>query len=209
MLIGLLAGGVQAAMGIGQAIGGAIGMRKKKREADAAIEGIQTYKGSKEIGGIYEGAKLRSTTGLSGAAKQMATQGAQQAGATALAGAQSRKAGLGMIGSVQAQSNKAALGLASQEESARRQNEQSLTRAAQMQASEKEKEFKSSQEKQQLKANMAMQELAKKRSQVSQGLSAIGQGLGTMASTGSYGSGMFNVGKKKKAPESPVALPED
>jgi hypothetical protein len=82
-----------------------------------------------------------------------------------------------MIGSIQAQKQKGALQLAGQEESAMQRNQAGLTQAAGLQAREKEKSFKSAQEKQQLKANIALQEVAAKRAAISQGLGGIAGGL--------------------------------
>jgi hypothetical protein len=170
-------GMLEAGVGSAQAILGMIGMGKAKRKANDAIDAMSTYKPSQEISGVYEGAKMRSTKGLGGSARQLATQGIEAGAQAAMGAAQDRKSGLGMIGSVQAQRQKGALQLAGQEEAAKKQNEAGLTQAAGLQAREKEKAFKSQQEKQSLKANVALQELAAKRSAVSQGVSGIAGGL--------------------------------
>jgi len=182
----------QAGVGVGQAISGMVNMKRTKRRADAAIEGIETYKPSKEISGIYEGAKLRSTKGLGGASKQLATRGIEAGAQAAMGAAKDRKAGLAMIGSTQAQRQQGALQLAGMEESALERNQGKLTQAAGLMGAEQEKAFKSRQEKQSLKANIALNEVAAKRAAISQGLSAVSSGLGNAASMG--GSGMF--GKK-------------
>lgn len=170
-------GMLEAGIGAAQAITGMIGMGKAKRKANDAIDAMSTYKPSQEISGVYEGAKMRSTKGLGGAARQLATQGIEAGAQSAMAATQDRKAGLGMVGSIQAQKQKGALQLAGQEEAAQKQNQAGLTQAAGLQAREKEKAFKSEQEKQSLKANVALQELAAKRSAVSQGLGGIAGGL--------------------------------
>jgi hypothetical protein len=176
-------------------------MGKAKRKANEAIDAIGTYRPSQEIAGVYEGAKMRSTKGLGGAARQVATQGIEAGAQAAMGAAQDRKAGLGMIGSVQAQRQKGALQLASQEDAAQRQNQAALTQAAGLQAREKEKAFKSEQEKQSLKANVALQEVAAKRSAISQGLSGVASGLSTGALSGEKNplAGLF--GKKKPTSE--------
>jgi len=178
-------GEAQAVAGLAQTALGLIGQGKKRRAANAAVDAMSTYTPSQEIGGIYEGAKMRSTKGLSGAARQLATQGIESGAQAAMGAAQDRKAGLGMIGSIQAQRQKGSLQLAGQEDAAQKQNQAGLVQAAGLQAKEKEKAFKSQQEKQSLKANMAMQTLAAARQNVAQGLSGLGSGLGTAA------AGMF------------------
>jgi hypothetical protein len=183
----------QAAVGAGQAIAGQIGMKKAKRKANEAIEGIETYNPSKEISGIYEGAKMRSTKGLGGASKQLATRGIEAGAQAAMGASKDRRAGLAMIGGTQAQRQEGALKLAGMEESALERNQSRLTQAAGMQAGEQEKGFRSRQEKQSLKANVALQQVAAKRAAVSQGLGALSQGLGNAASAQS--GGIF--GKKK------------
>ena len=177
-------GFLEAGVGAAQALTGLIGMGKKKRAAQAAIDAIGTYTPSQEISGVYEGAKMRSTKGLGGAARQLATQGIESAAQSAMGAAGDRKAGLGMIGSIQAQKQKGALQLAGQEEAAMQRNQAGLTQAAGMQAAEKTKAFKSAQEKQQLQANIALQEVAAKRAAVSQGLGAIAGGLSAGAMMG-------------------------
>jgi len=212
MALGL--GFLEAGVGAAQALTGIIGMGKKKRAANAAIDAMSTYSPSQEIAGVYEGAKMRSTKGLGGAARQLATQGIEAGAQAAMGAAQDRKAGLGMIGSVQAQRQKGALQLAGQEEAAQKQNQASLTQAAGLQAREKEKAFKSQQEKQSLKTNVALQELAAKRSAISQGLGGIASGLSSGALMGEKNPlggigksiiGMF--GKKKKSADSDYANP--
>lgn len=186
-------GMLEAGVGAAQALTGLIGMGKAKRKANDAIEAMATYRPSQEIAGVYEGAKMRSTKGLGGAARQAATQGIEAGAQAAMGAAQDRKAGLGMIGSVQAQRQKGALQLGAQEEAAQRQNQGALTQAAGLQAREKEKSFKSEQEKQSLKANVALQEVAAKRSAVSQGLGAVASGLsmGSMMGEKNPLSGLF------------------
>jgi hypothetical protein len=181
----------QAGIGIGQAIGGMVNMRRTKKRADAAIEGIETYNPSKEISGVYEGAKMRSTKGLGGASKQLATRGIEAGAQAAMGASKDRRAGLAMIGGVQAQRQEGALKLAGMEESALERNQGTLTQAAGMMAGEKEKGFRSRQEKQSLKANVALQQVAAKRQQISQGLGAAAQGLGN-AAIAQGGSGIFS-----------------
>lgn len=187
---------LEAGVGAAQALTGLIGMGKKKRAAQAAVDAIGTYKASQEIGGVYEGAKMRASKGLGGAARQLATQGIEAGAQSAMGAAGDRKAGLGMIGSIQAQKQKGALQLAGQEEAAMQRNQAGLTQAAGMQAAEKTKEFKSVQEKQQLQANIAMQEVAAKRAAISQGLGGIAGGLTAGAIGGEKNplSGLFGKG---------------
>ena len=189
-------GMLEAGVGAAQAIGGLINMRKKKKEAEDAVNAIGTYTPSQENAGVYEGAKMRASKGLGGAARQIATQGIEGAAQSAMGAAGDRKAGLGMIGSIQAQKQKGALQLAGQEESAMQRNQAGLTQAAGLQAREKEKSFKSAQEKQQLKANIALQEVAAKRAAISQGIAGITGSASAAASGGNPFAGLF--GKRQQ-----------
>lgn len=198
---------LEAGVGAAQALTGLLGMGKAKRKANDAVEAMATYRPSKEIAGVYEGAKMRAGKGLGGAARQTAVQGIEAGAQAAMGAAQDRKAGLGMIGSVQAQRQKGALQLSGQEEAAQKQNQAALTQAAGLQAREKEKSFKSEQEKQSLKANMAMQEVSAKRSAISQGLGAVAGGLGMSAMGGGSLSGLF--GKKKGSPVNMGLMQQD
>jgi len=166
-------GMIQAGLGIGQAAAGLIGMGKAQRAADAAVDAIDTLKPSQEIAGIYQGAKLRSTKGLSGAARALAKQGSAAATSSAMRRAQDRKAGLAMTGATTAAEQDASLKLAEREDAAQRQSQASLVQAAGMSAADAEKVQKSRQEKQSLKANIAMQKVAAKKQMVSQGLAGI------------------------------------
>jgi hypothetical protein len=177
----------QSAVGMGQAISGMVGMRKAKRKADAAVEAMGTYTPSQEIGQVYEGAKLRSTTGLGGASKKLATEGIERAATGALAAAQDRKAGLGLVGTSEEMKQRGALQVAKMEEEAQTRNQASLTQAAGLQGAEREKSFKSAQEKKSLKANIALQEVGAKRAAVTQGLGAMAQGFGNAAGAGLFG----------------------
>lgn len=188
--------GIGVATGIGQTIGGFINLRRDKRRAEEAINAIGTYNPSQEIAGVYEGSKMRASKGLGGAARQLATQGIEGAAQSAMGAAGDRKAGLGMIGSIQAQKQKGVLQLAGQEEAAMQRNQAGLTQAAGLQAREKEKAFKSAQEKQQLKANIALQEVASKRAAISQGLAGITGSASAFASGGNPFAGLF--GKRQQ-----------
>jgi hypothetical protein len=208
-------GFLQAGVGTAQAITGMIGMGKAKRKAEAAVEAIGTYRPAQEIGQVYEGAKLRSTTGLGGASKQLATQGIERAATGALAASQDRRAGLGLVGTSQEMKQRGALQLAKMEEEAQARNQAALTQTARMQGAEKEKSFKSAQEKQSLKANIALQEVGAKRAAITQGFGAVAGGLATAAGAGEanplkgilgkgakFIGGLF--GKKKKTAATPT-----
>ena len=166
-------GGIGMGVGAIQAGVGLINMRKTKKAASAAIDAIEEYKPAKEISDVYEGAKLRSTKGLGGASKQLATRGIEAGAQAAMGASKDRKAGLALIGSTQAQRQQGALQLAGMEESALQRNQAGLTQAAGLMGAEKEKAFKSRQEKQSLKANVALQQVAAKRAAVAQGIAGI------------------------------------
>lgn len=178
-------GMVQSAIGLGQAVAGLIGMRKAQRAADAAVDAIDTLKPSQEIAGIYQGAKLRSTKGLSGAAKTLAKQGAAAATSSAMRSSQDRKAGLAMVGATVGAEQDANLKLAERESAAQSQSQAALVQAAGMSAADAEKVQKSRQEKQSLKANIAMQKVQAKKQMVSQGLAGMAGGASTAAGSGS------------------------
>jgi hypothetical protein len=214
-------GFIEAGVGTAQAIEGMIGLGKKKRAANAAVDAINTLTPSQEISNVYQSAKMRSQTGLSGSAKQLALQAGEAAGQAALLGAKDRKSGQGTISSIQAQKQKGALELAKLEDAKQTQNQSALVQAAGLQAREKEKAFKSQQEKQQLKANIAMQEVAAKRAAISQGLGAVAGGLtaGSMSGeknplSGALGKGASALlglfgGKKKNKITAPTSYDEN
>jgi hypothetical protein len=205
MALGLL----EAGLGLGQAAIGMFGMGKKKRAAQAAIDAMETYTPSQEIAGEYSAAKTRATGGLGGAAKALYQQGTQQGMATALEGATSRKGGLTAAAAAAGQAQKGALQLAAQDEAAKKANEAARRQMASAVAGEKSKAFQSRQQKQQLKANMALQDLAAQRAMVSQGLSAIGGGLtagamgGEKLNLGGIGKAVLGLFGKKKQSQTP------
>ena len=177
-------GFLEAGVGALQTATGLIGMRKKKREAQAAIDAIGTYTPDQGVLQATESAKMRSTKGLSGSSRKLATEGIESAAMTAYKQAKDLRSGQGLVGTGEAMRQKGALQLAKMEEEAKVRNEQSAMSAARVGAAEKEKGFKSAQEKQSLKANVALQEVAAKRAAVSQGLGAIAGGLSAGAMMG-------------------------
>lgn len=191
-------GYLSAGVGAAQATIGMLGMKKKKKAASEAIDAMETYAPSQEIMGEYSAAKTRAAGGLGGAAKTLYQQGSQQAMAAGLNSATSRKGGLTAAGAIAGQAQKGALELAAQDEQAKKANEATRRQMASAVAGEKSKAFQSRQQKQQLKTNIALQELAAQRAMVSQGLSAVGRGLTAASFSGedSPFSGMF---KKKKS----------
>jgi len=189
-------GGIGVAAGIGQAIGGFINLRRDKRRAEEAINSISTLKADQGVLQAAESAKMRSTKGLSGSSRKLATEGIESAAMTAFKQAKDLKSGQGLVGTGEEMRQKGALQLAKMEEEAKVRNEASAMSGAKAAAAEKTKEAKSIQEKQQLKANIALQEVASKRAAISQGLAGITGSASAFASGGNPFAGLF--GKRQQ-----------
>jgi hypothetical protein len=78
-----------------------------------------------------------------------------------------------MTGVVQDKRQEGYLKLAELENKALERSQDKLTQASGLMGAEKEKAFKSRQEKQSLKANVALQQVAAKRAAVAQGIAGI------------------------------------
>ena len=180
MLPGLLSAGA----GLLQAGLGFIGKGKKKRAADAAIEATEVYKASP-----YEQANLQAAQARTGAAmpgEAEAQMGIGQSATQALGAARSRKGGLASIGAIQAGTNKAQQDLAVKKAGFKLGAEKELSGARSRMTGELNKEFQSRQQKQSLKTQQALGELAGANQSISQGLGGLGSGL---AMNSAYGSG--------------------
>jgi len=135
--------------------------------------------------------QARLGMGLGATTRQIAQQGigTSAAAATRAAGLQGRGSALSTIGAIQKQSERGYQQLALQEESAQERSRQAYERAASIAASEKYRQFASEQEKQQLKANIALEKLAARRAMLAQGLSGLTGGASGMLASGNYGGG--------------------
>ena len=163
---------------------GFIGKGKKKRAADAAIEATEVYKASP-----YEQANLQAAQARTGAAmpgEAEAQMGIGQSATQALGAARSRKGGLASIGAIQAGTNKAQQDLAVKKAGFKLGAEKELSGARSRMTGELNKEFQSRQQKQSLKTQQALGELAGANQSISQGLGGLGSGL---AMNSAYGSG--------------------
>jgi hypothetical protein len=202
MALQAIAAGVGTAIGLGQAIGGAIGMPKAKREAFKAFDAQRTYKADPEVQKMLEMRRGRLGMGLGSASRQIAEQGIASSAAQATSAAQQmgRGAGLSAIGAIQKQSQRGATQLAAMDEQAREQNLAGFERAVGAASSERARQFASESEKEQARTAIRMQQLASKRQAVSQGLSgAIGSATGVAMSGAGEGDSLFSPSAKRLA----------
>ena len=96
-----IAAGVQAAIGVGQAIYGGIKGRKARKEADEARDKLASIKYSDENQRYFSDLTNRSKYGLEDSQRQYLEQGADSAAGMALNQAGDRRAGLMGIGASQ------------------------------------------------------------------------------------------------------------
>ena len=194
-------------IGLGQAAIGAIGMRKVRRAADKAIEGIGTYTESPEIQKLYKMQQQRLGTGLGATARGVAKEGIEASTGQAVTQAQQmgRGSGLAAIGALAAGRQRAFRDLAGQEAAAEERNIGRFTQATQLSASDRARRMEGQQEKAQLKANVALQRLAAKRAMVSQGLAAA---AGSAASAAAEGGVQFPSRNKTKTSASNSQNPQ-
>ncbi len=183
----VIAGLVGAGVGALQAGIGAIGLGKVKKAAIESVEKLPTYTADPEVQRALEMRKARLGMGLGAATKQILGQGIGTAAAQATRAAQQmgRGAGLSTIGAIQRQAQKGIQQLAMQEEQAQEMNRRAYEGALRMSSAERARQFASEQEKEQLKANIKLEQLAARRAAIGQGLSGI-----TSAATGLAMSGL-------------------
>jgi len=173
MLPAVAMGIAQGAIGLGQALFGAAKLKKSKKAADAAIAGIETYQADPL-------AAQRLNAPMPGEAE--AQQSIGQTQTQSLSAAKTRKGGLASIAGVAAGTNKAKQDLAVKKAGYKLGAEQAVM-------GERTKAFQSRQQKQQLQADIALQEVAANRQNISQGLSGLASGLGGIAGAGMFGGG--------------------
>lgn len=178
-----------AGLGFLQAGISAIGMGKARKKAFKAVEDIKTYTEDPETKAALAMRKARLGTGLSAEAKNIAKQGIGTAAASATKGALSmgKGAGLATIGAIQRQSGRQAQQLGLQEEQAQERSRMAYERAVGEAAGERRRAFASEQEKQQLMANIRLEQLAAKKAAVQQGIKGITSGLTSAATAGLFG----------------------
>jgi uncharacterized phage infection (PIP) family protein YhgE len=164
------AGLAQGVFGIGQALFGASKLKAAKKAAEEAMGKIET----KEVDPLIA---QRVNAPMPG--EETARQDIGQTLTQSLRAARSKKGGLQSITGAAAQANKAKQALATQKGQFKIGAENAL-------ASERDKALKSRQEKQQLQANISLQDVAAQRSNITQGLSGLASGIGNFG---------FGVGK--------------
>ena len=195
----LLAGAaIKGLVGLGQAIFS--GKKDKKRKADEAIEATEVYKRSP-----YEEANLQAAQARSGAAmpgEQEAKQAIGQSATQALGAAKTRKGGLASIGAIQAGTTKAQQDLAVKKAGFKQGAERELSAARSRMTGELGKEFQSRQQKQSLKTQVALGELAGAKASQAQGLGMLGSAVSDVAYSGDNLGKIFN--RKKKTPVSRI-----
>jgi len=168
-------------LGLGQAIFS--GQKDKQKKADAAIEGIQTYKASPLVAQNVQ--QSQQDVGAAMPDEEVAAQQIGQSTTQALGAARTRKGGLGAIGNIAAQQQKSLQGLATKKAEFKLGAKERLKQARMQMSNELGKQFASEQEKQQLKANIALGALAGAKAQKAAGLRMIGSAAGDIIRTGS------------------------
>ena len=181
---GQIMGLAGAGLGLLQGGLGMIGMGKANRAADKSIQDISTYSTDPEVAKYLALRKRKVGTGLGADATLLEKQGIESAATQASSAAQRMGGGrgLGMIGAIQKGRQRGYEKLASKAFGAEQQNIAGLGQAIGMAGAERQRQFASEQEKQQLKANIALQKVAAKRAMVAQGLQGAVSGLTGAAS---------------------------
>lgn len=184
-------------MGVGALQAGisAFGIPAAAKKAEKSVEDISTYTADPEVKKILQMRAARLGMGLGATTRAIAQQGigTAAAGATKSALTMGKGAGLGTIGAIQKQSAKQYQQLALEEEQAQERSRALYERAAAAATAERARQFQSEQEKQQLKANIALEKLASRRASLAQGLSGI-TGAATAGLYGRYGLGKSQKG---------------
>lgn len=175
-----------AALGLGQSLISAFGMKDANKKAQEGIESIPTYTASPEAAAFLQAAKQRLGTGRGGYATQIAKEGVQTAAQRAVkaALASGKGAGIGLIGAIQKGEERGFRGISMDEAAAEQANLARYGQATQLFGMERARQFASEQEKQQLKANIELERLAARRAMLAQGLSGLTSGLSSAAMTG-------------------------
>ena len=178
MLPAAAMGLAQGAVGLVQGLTGLFGQGKRKRAADKAISDIETYQEDPMVA-------ARVNAAMPGQTEAEQTIGQSQT--QALGAAKTRKGGLASVAGIVGQTNKAKQNLAVQKAQFKLGAENALV-------GERTKAFQSRQQKQQLQANIALQEVAAGRQNLSQGLGGLASGLGAFGANGGKVSDIPGVG---------------
>jgi len=186
-MLSSILGLTQAGIGGLQAILGASKLKSAQKAATEAISAIETQQVDPLVAARYN---------MPMPGEEEAKMDIGQAATAAAGQAKNLKSGLKSIGVNEANRIKGLQGLAKQKAQYKLGAEQNLV-------AQKEKAFKSRQEKQQLQANIALQDVAAQRSAVSQGLAGLTGGLSNAA------YGMFGGGGSKSSLNTNTTQPID
>jgi hypothetical protein len=186
-MLSSILGLTQAGIGGLQAILGASKLKSAQKAATEAISAIETQQVDPLVAARYN---------MPMPGEEEAKMDIGQAATAAAGQAKNLKSGLKSIGVNEANRIKGLQGLAKQKAQYKLGAEQNLV-------AQKEKAFKSRQEKQQLQANIALQDVAAQRSAVSQGLAGLTGGLSNAA------YGMFGGGGGKNSFNTNTSQPID
>ena len=168
-------------LGLGQALFS--GQKDKQKKADEAVGNIQTYKASPLVAQNVQ--QSQQDVGAAMPGEELAAQQIGQSTTQALGAARTRKGGLGSIGSIAAQQQKSLEGLATKKAEFKLGAKERLKQARTQMSNELGKQFASEQEKQQLKANIALGALAGAKAQKAAGLRMVGSAAGDLIRAGS------------------------
>ena len=168
----LLAGAaIKGLVGLGQALFS--GKKDKQKKANAAIDATEVYTADPLV-------KARLNAPMPGEAE--ATQEIGKSATQALGAAKTRKGGLASVGAIQAGTNKAKQDLAVQKGKMKIGAEQAM-------GAERSKEFQSRQQKQTLKTQVALGDLAGAKAAQAQGLAMVGSAVSDIAGGAAGGGG--------------------
>ena len=197
-LPGVLVAGaaIKGLIGAGQALFS--GQKDKQKKADESIANIQTYKASPLVAQNVQ--QSQQDVGAAMPGEELAAQQIGQSTTQALGAARTRKGGLGSVGSIAAQQQKSLESLATKKAEFKLGAKERLKQARTQMSNELGKQFASEQEKQQLKANIALGALAGAKAQKAAGLRMVGSAVSDLAmsqSGGTGGAGLGSIFKRK------------
>jgi len=178
-MLGMLATGAQAVLGVGQTIAGLV---KKKPE-------IPEYDIPQEVYENMTDAEYWALEGMPAASKAKFIQESKRTGATALSRSAERKGGLGLISSIAQQERDDATNMLSMDAEARMNNMQNLYRAREAVSGEKEKKFAYDREKTMAKRDEINNLIGSGLQNI---MGAAGTGAAVDAMTDGDGEGIFS-----------------
>jgi hypothetical protein len=187
MALGAIIGAsIKGLTGLGQALFS--GVKDKTKKADEQIEATEVYKASPEETANLQAAKARQNAAMPGEAEAKMNIG--QLTTQSLGSAKTRKGGLASIGGIQAGATKALQDLSVKKAGFKLGAERELSAARSRMTGEYGKEFQSRQQKQSLKTQKALSELAGAKASKAQGLAMLGSAGGDLAKSFTVGSAL-------------------